>query len=161
MPLEAVGSIDMSAANALAEAVDNLVYEPVQVHEHGVDLTVGAIYEVAGPGRLDFGGDELEDADLEPVPTELRNPDDEYGWWDLEGGQYVIQHNEFLTDLEEPVQLQPRNELLARGGSHPSVLVASHLPLMPLTVSEGGLRIKENARVSTLISTGGQSRNAE
>ncbi|WP_154660457.1 dCTP deaminase [Halopiger goleimassiliensis] len=143
----------MSGEHALADAVDNLVYEPVQVHDHGIDLTVSAIYEVASPGRLDFGGDELEDADLDPVPTELRNPDDEYGWWNLEGGQYVLQHNEFLTDLEEPVSLQPRNELLARGGSHPSMLVASHLPLIPLSVAEGGLRIKENARVSTLVPT--------
>lgn len=151
----------MSAANPLAEVVDNLVYEPTQVHEHGIDLTVSAIYEVAAPGRLDFGGDELEDADLEPIPTELRNPDDEYGWWDLAGGQYVIQHNEFLTDLEEPVQLQPRNELLARGGSHPSVLVASHLPLMPLSVTDGGIRIKENARVSTLVQTGSRATRSE
>ncbi|WP_086009947.1 dCTP deaminase [Natronolimnohabitans innermongolicus] len=142
----------MSATNPLAEVVDNLVYEPVQVHEHGIDLTVSAVYEVAGPGRLDFGGDELEDADLEPVATELRNPDDEYGWWDLEGGQYVLQHNEFLTDPAEPIRLQPRNELLARGGSHPSLMVASHLPLIPLSVADGGLRLKENARVSTLVS---------
>lgn len=151
----------MSAEHPLAEVVDNLVYEPAQVHEHGIDLTVSAIYEVAAPGRLDFGGDELEDADLEPVPTELRDPDDEYGWWNLEGGQYVLQHNEFLTDLEEPVQLQPRNELLARGGSHPSMLVASHLPLIPLTVADGGLRIKENARVSTLVSVGGGTARTE
>ena len=145
----------MSADQVLADAVDNLVYEPVQVHDHGIDLTVSAIYEVASPGRLDFGGDELEDADLEPVATEQRNPDDEYGWWNLEGGQYVLQHNEFLTDLEKPVYLQPRNELLARGGSHPSMLVASHLPLIPLSVTEGGLRVKENARVSTLVAPGG------
>ncbi|WP_121742778.1 dCTP deaminase/dUTPase family protein [Natronorubrum halophilum] len=151
----------MSAENPLVDVVDNLVYEPTQVHEHGIDLTVSAIYRVAGPGSLDFGGDELEDADLEPVPTDLRDPDDEFGWWNLEGGQYVIQHNEFLTDLEEPAQLQPRNELLARGGSHPSVLVASHLPLMPLTVADGGLRIKENARVSTLIPTGARSARTE
>ncbi|QLK27881.1 dCTP deaminase [Natrinema zhouii] len=142
----------MSAEHPLAEYVDNLVYEPVQVHEHGVDLTVGAVYEVAAPGRIDFGGDELEDADLEPVPTELENPHDEYGWWHLEGGQYVIQHNEFLTGLEGSVQLQARNELLARGGSHPSMQVRDHLPLLPLSVTDGGLRIKENARVSTLVS---------
>ncbi|MEY7847637.1 dCTP deaminase [Natrarchaeobius sp. A-rgal3] len=144
----------MSADHSLVEYIDNLVYEPTQVHEHGIDLTVSAVYEVASPGRIDFGGDELEDADLEPVPTALRNPDDEFGWWDLAGGQYVVQHNEFLTDLEEPLQLQPRNELLARGGSHPSVLVASHLPLIPLTVADGGVRIKENARISTLLPTG-------
>ena len=147
----------MSAENPLDAVVDNLVYEPVQVHDHGIDLTVSAIYEVAAPGRLDFGGDELEDADLEPVPTDLRNPDDEYGWWDLEGGQYVVQHNEFLTDLDEPLFLQPRNELLARGGSHPSVFVSSHLPLIPLSVAGGGLRLKENARVSTLVPAGART----
>ena len=144
----------MSVENDVLPYVDNLVYEPVQVHEHGIDLTVSAIYEVAAPGRIDFGGDELEDADLEPVPTELRDPDDEYGWWELDGGQYVFQHNEFLTDLEEPLLLQPTNELLARGGSHPTVQVASHLPLMPLTVAGAGLEIKENARISTLAPSG-------
>jgi len=144
----------MSVDHTLAESVDNLVYEPVQVHDYGIDLTVAAVYEVTAPGSIDFGGDELEDADLEPVPTELEAPDDEYGWWDLEGGQYVIQHNEFLTDLEQPVRLQPRNELLARGGSHPSMLVRDHLPLMPLSVADGGLRLKENARVSTITAFG-------
>ncbi|WP_408959099.1 dCTP deaminase [Natrinema sp. 74] len=147
----------MSADHPLVESVDNLVYEPTQVHDHGIDLTVGAVYEVAAPGRIDFGGDELADADLEPVPTELRNPDDEFGWWELVGGQYVLQHNEFLTGLGEPAQLQARNELLARGGSHPSVQVRDHLPLMPLSVADGGLEIKENARVSTLVSLGTDS----
>ncbi|GAB3666353.1 deoxycytidine triphosphate deaminase [Halopiger thermotolerans] len=155
MTLATVSPTDMSADNSsqnpLAEFVDNLVYEPVQVHEHGVDLTAGAVYEVAAPGRIDFGGDELEDADLEPVDTELREPDDEYGWWRLEGGQYVVQLNEFLTDPEVPLLLQPRNELLARGGSHPSVRVDSHLPLLPLSVADGGLELKENARISTLV----------
>ncbi|QFU83540.1 dCTP deaminase/dUTPase family protein [Natronorubrum aibiense] len=144
----------MSAENPLADAVDNLVYEPAQIHDHGIDLTVSAVYEVTAPGRLDFGGDELEDADLEPIATDLYDPDDEFGWWHLEGGQYVIQHNEFLTGLDEPLQLQPRNELLARGGSHPSVQVRDHLPLLPLSVADGGLEIKENARVSTLVSVG-------
>lgn len=142
----------MSADSPLSDHVDNLVYEPVQVHEHGVDLTVAAVYEVAEPGRLDFGGDELEDADLEPVPTTYREPDDEFGWWDLEGGQYVVQYNEFVVGDEATLYLQPRNELLARGGSHPSLLVTGHLPLLPLTVADGGIRLKENARISTLVS---------
>ena len=141
----------MSSESPLAESVDNLVHGPTQVHDHGIDLTVSAIYEVTEPGRLDFGGDELEDADLEPVPTTLRNPDDDYGWWELSSGQYVIQHNEFVTEVEEPLVLQPRHDLLARGGSHPSLRVFDHLPLVPLSVGEGGLNIKENARVSTLV----------
>ncbi|USZ71808.1 dCTP deaminase [Natronosalvus halobius] len=146
----------MTVEHDVLPFVDNLVYEPEQVHDHGVDLTVAAVYEVAGPGRLDFGGDELEDADLEPIGTEPRNPDDEYEWWTLEGGQYVIQYNEFLTGAEDdgPLVLQPRHELLARGGSHPTVHVFSHLPLLPLSVPAGGIRIKENARVSTLLAPG-------
>ena len=143
----------MSAGSPLSESIDNLVYEPLQVHEHGVDLTVSAIYAVDGPGSLDFGGDELEDAELEPVPTSLRHPEDEFGWWHLDGGQYVVQYNEFLTDLDDPAWIQPRNELLARGASHPSVRVFSHLPLMPIQVADGGIEIKENARISTLIVT--------
>lgn len=145
----------MSAEHPLTEYVDNLVYEPTQVHDDGVDLTVSAIYDVAEPGRLDFGGDELEDAGLDPLPTAKRREDDEYEWWDLEAGQYVVQHNEFLTDPDEPLFLQPRNELLARGCSHPSVRVIGHLPLLPLSVAGGGIRIKENARVSTLLATSG------
>jgi hypothetical protein len=141
----------MSDKHRLDEYVDNLVYEPVQVHEHGIDLTVSAIYEVVAPGRIDFGGDELADADLEPVGTSQHDPDDEYGWWELEGGRYVLQHNEFLMGLEEPLWLQPTNELLARGGSHPTVQVRTHLPLVPLAVPDGGLELKENARVSTLV----------
>ncbi len=141
----------MSTDHSLSEVVDNLVYEPVQVHDYGIDLTVSAIYEVDGPGRLDFGGDELEDAELDPIETERRSADDEYGWWNLEGGRYVLQHNEFLVGTDERLLVQPRNELLARGGSHPSVIVTSHLPLLPLSVPEGGLKLKENARVSTLL----------
>ena len=157
-PLEATTffadhSVETTGMPSLTERVDNLVYEPVQVHEHGVDLTVGAVYEVTAPGSLDFGGDELEDADLDPVPTTYREPDDEYGWWELEGGQYVVQYNEFVVGDGDPLRVQPRNELLARGGSHPSLLVSGHLPLLPLSVAGGGLQLKENARISTLVPT--------
>ena len=140
----------MDAEHPLDGIVDNLVYGPVQLHEAGVDLTVGAVYEVTNPGRLDFGGDELEDAELEPVETIARDPDDEYEWWTLEVGHYVIQHNEFLAEDDVELFLQARNDLLARGGSHPSLVVEGHLPLVPLSVGGAGLSLKENARVSTL-----------
>lgn len=142
----------MTEEHSLADVIDNLVHPQTQIHDHGIDLTVGAIYSVGEPGRLDFGGDELEDATLDPLETVPRNPDDEYEWWDLEGGQYVIQHNEFLSEPPDRLIVQPRNELLARGGSHPTVFVYDYLPLLPLFVPSGGLSIKENARISTLLS---------
>jgi len=134
------------------DRVENLVHPETQVREHGIDLTVGAIHEVAGQGRIDFGGDELEEADLEPHDLTRRNPDDEYQWWHLDAGTYVLQYNELVTgDEHARLLLQPRNKLMARGASHPTVTVGAHLPLVPLTVGGAGIEIKENARVSTVV----------
>jgi hypothetical protein len=133
----------------LTDVVDGLLHPDTQVSEDGIDLTVGAIHEVAAPGRVDFGGDEMEEADLEPCPLTRRSEGDEFQWWHLDAGQYVVQYNEFFVG-EEPVRLQPRYKVLARGASHPSLRVDDHLPLVPLAVGGAGIRIKENARVSTL-----------
>ncbi|WP_435345650.1 dCTP deaminase [Haloarchaeobius sp. HRN-SO-5] len=134
------------------DRVDNLVHPETQVREHGIDLTVGAIHEVAEPGRIDFGGGELAEADLEPHELTRRHPDDEYQWWHLDAGTYVAQYNELLTgDEHARLLLQPRNKLLARGASHPTVTVGGHLPLIPLTVGGAGIEIKENARISTVV----------
>ena len=138
----------------LADHVEGIVHEPTQTEGRGVDLTVAGISLVAGPGRVDFGGGELEPADLEAVETELRNPDDDYGWWTLEAGQYLLEYNESLSvpDDVTPV-LQTRDELLERGAFHPTLHVDS-LGAVPLSVGGAGLRLKENARVSTLLLPG-------
>ncbi|WP_247728319.1 dCTP deaminase [Halovivax limisalsi] len=146
----------MSVSNPVSEAVENLIHEPTQVHERGVDLTASVLYRISEPGALDFGGDEAADADLEPVESVQRSAEDTYEWWELDGGQYVVQYNEFLAgEPEASLFLQPRNELLARGASHPSVLVDSHLPLLALSVPAGGIDLKENARISTLVAVDG------
>ncbi len=133
----------------IADAVTGLVHEPTQVHDDGaVDLTVAEVYEVETPGRVDFGGGELEAASLSAVDTELRDPDDDYGWWHLDGGGYLVEYNEDLTG-DRTVELQTRDELLARGASHPTLRVET-LDRTPLAVPRGGLRLKENARVSTV-----------
>jgi len=131
------------------DVVDGLLHPETQLHEDGVDLTVAGVHEVAAPGRIDFGGDEVAEADLEPCELTRRNPADEYQWWHLDAGQYVVQYNEFFVG-DDPMQLQARNTVLARGASHPSLRVDDHLPLVPLNVGGDGIRIKENARISTL-----------
>lgn len=134
-------------SNLLA-AVEGIVHEPTQVREDGgIDLTVTEIYDVRTPGRVDFGGGELQTADLEPHPRVWRNRDDDYEWWHLGAGTYLVEYNESLSG---PAFLQPRTELLERGGSHPSVRL-DELPTVPLTVGGAGLRLKENARISTLL----------
>ncbi|MFB6302134.1 MAG: dCTP deaminase [Haloferacaceae archaeon] len=142
-------------AHALADRIEGLVHADTQVHGAGVDLTVAEVARVAEAGRIDFGGGELAAADLDPVETELRSPDDDYGWWNLDTGGYVVRFNERLTGAE-PVRVEPRRELAARGGSLPTVTTADLDPL-PLAVPTGtgdgpALRVKENARIATVRS---------
>lgn len=131
------------------EGVDDIVHEKTQRTDEGFDLTVASVYVVEEAGSVDFGGGELEEATLSPVETEKRSPDDEYGWWNLDAGTYVVEHNESLS-TEEPVTVRTRTALLERGAYHPTVRV-TELPRLPLTVGGDGLRVKENARISTVV----------
>ena len=130
--------------------LDDVVHEPTQTEGRGFDLTVAEVYEVTDPGRVDFGGGELEAADLEPYHSEKRNPDDDYEWWHLTAGQYLIEYNESLASEDMTFTLQTRDELLDRGAFHPTLHVTK-LPHVPLSVGGAGIRLKENARVSTLV----------
>lgn len=134
----------------LADAVDGLVHEPTQVHDGVVDLTVAAVLEVTEPGRVDFGGGELQAAETEPLDTQRRNPDDDYGWWHLHHGTYLLSYNESLSPGDgERLVVQTRDEVLAMGAYHPTLRLRA-LDDVPITVGDG-LRLKENARVSTVV----------
>ncbi|WP_256393596.1 dCTP deaminase [Natronoarchaeum rubrum] len=139
----------MPTTDELASRVEGIVHEKTQRTDAGLDLTVAEIYEVAAPGRVDFGGGELESADLEPHERTWRDEEDDYQWWHLDAGQYLIEYNESLTG-DQRVPLQIRDALRERGASHPTLHVAE-LPRVPLSVGGAGIRIKENARVSTLL----------
>jgi hypothetical protein len=132
----------------LLDAVSGFVHEPTQIEGTGLNLTVAAVHEPTGPGQIDFGGGELEPAETSGIDPEKRDQADDYGWWDLDSGVYLLEYNERL-DAETPVVLEPRVELVERGASHPTLRV-TELPRVPLVVPDPGLGIKENARVSTL-----------
>jgi len=138
------------SVEAITEALSGIVHEETQVHGRGVDLTLAEVYDVDFPGRVDFGGGELEAADCSPHERVWRDADDDYQWWHLDGGQYLIEHNESLSG-EEPVTVQTRDAVLARGAFHPTLTVGS-LERLPLSVPPAGIRLKENARVSTVKS---------
>ncbi|WP_226022082.1 dCTP deaminase [Halomicrobium salinisoli] len=129
--------------------VTDVVHEPTQTEGEGFDLTVAEVYEVVDPGRVDFGGGELEPAGTAPHDSAKRDPDDDYEWWHLGEGQYLLEYNESLTG-DAAVTVQPRTELLERGVSHPTLRV-DELPSVPLSVGGAGIKIKENARVSTIV----------
>lgn len=141
-------------ADDITDYVTGLIHEPTQTDGPGLDVTASTIYSITEPGRVDFGGGELVSANLRPVETERRNPEDEYGWWNLEAGQYLLEYNERLDGkLEETLVLQTRDAVRARGAFHPTLFVTSLEPV-PLAVGDGGIRLKENARVSTLFDRG-------
>lgn len=131
--------------------VEDAVHAGTQRRERGFDVTVATIHEVAAPGRLDFGGGEQEPGTAEPVPTSKRNPDDDYGWWTLEPGTYRVTYNEALALDGQRLVLKPREALADQGLAHPTLVLDDRLPAVPLTVSGAGARIKENARLSTLV----------
>ena len=133
----------------ISDYVTGIVHEPTQGGNDGFDLTVAAVSEIIEPGQLDFGGGELEPAATVAHESAKRNADDDYEWWTLREGQYLIEFNESLTG-EATVTLQPRTELLKRGGTHPTLHVET-LPRVPLSVGGAGLKLKENARVSTIV----------
>ncbi|MFC7059041.1 dCTP deaminase [Halovenus salina] len=132
------------------EVLDGIVHEPTQTEGRGVDLTVAEVYEVTAPGHVDFGGGELEAADLSPHDSARRHADDDYEWWTLDAGQYLLEYNESIAVEEATITIQTRDELLARGASHPTLRLTS-LDRVPLSVGGAGLKLKENARVSTVV----------
>lgn len=129
--------------------VSGLLHEPTQVTDGRVDLTVDEVYRMEGSGRIDFGGGELEPAEWTPHERYWRHADDDYQWWSLEAGQYLIEYNETL-ETTEPVVVQPRDALLERGAVHPTLFRESLGP-MPVVVGGVGVEIKENARISTVL----------
>lgn len=133
-----------------AKHIDGLVHEPTQTEGDGVDLTVAAVHELTGPGSVDFGGGELEAAATEPREPERRDPDDEYGWWSLDPGTYLVAYNESIRGTDLRFTVQTRDALAERGAFHPTLRVTS-LPRVPLSVGGAGIRIKENARISTVV----------
>jgi hypothetical protein len=130
--------------------LSGIVHEPTQTEGRGLDLTVAEIHEVTGPGRVDFGGGELEPAETDPHPGQKRNEGDDYEWWHLDAGQYLLEYNESIEGEDMQFTLQTHQELLARGAFHPTLQV-TELPRVPLSVGGEGIRIKANARVSTLV----------
>jgi hypothetical protein len=136
------------STESLADRLRNLVHRETQVHDGGVDLTLAAVHTIAGPGQVDFGGGELADAETAEIEPRKRAAGDDYGWWQLGGGTYLVEYNERLAG-EGAVWLQPRVGLTERGVSHPTLRTTT-LPAMPITVPPAGVHLKENARVSTL-----------
>lgn len=129
--------------------LEDIIHFDSQEAEIGIDLTVSKIYVPKSRGKIDFGGSEREDTDLSEIEPTLRNSDDEYGWWELESGTYLLEYNENLK-VEKLSFLQPLPRLTRNSAFHPTKFVTN---LEPVTLHVGGegIAIKENSRVSRVL----------
>lgn len=130
----------------VTDRVEGLVHEPTQTTERGVELTLAGVARVQEPGQVDFGDNELADPTLIEEVAERRDADDDYGWWHLDAGTYLVTYNESL-DGDDPLRLAPRRAITTRGATHPTISVTT---LDPIPLTTAGIKLKENARISTL-----------
>lgn len=147
------------SGSEIAGRVEGIVHADTQVQKDGVDLTVSEVHLLTEGGSLDFGGSELEEAPRRQLEPELAAREDDYGWWHLEGGAYLVVYNESLALEEgEIARIEPLERLLRAGGSHASrTLTGASEELVSLVfVSPAGCDLKENCRISRLrgVSTG-------
>jgi hypothetical protein len=143
-----------SVAEDTAKQVEGLVHESTQKGPNGIDLTVDCIYKIGEGGCLDFGGSEYEEAEQVVMHAERESREDDYGWWKLTPGEYIVEYNESFVG-EGRARIYPHTRLLQAGASHPTFQPRPGDPLKVLVhVGEGGVHIKENARVSTLVIEG-------
>ncbi|MDY6778510.1 MAG: dCTP deaminase [Candidatus Nanohaloarchaea archaeon] len=145
--------MEQLAGRSIAEMVEDLVHAETQVEEHSLVLTVDGIERIIDGPQLDFGGGEYEEAGTEVMEPQKRDPDDEYGWWQLDEGMYRVRFNESLA-LDDGVVgvLQPWWRAFSNGVTHPTqVVTGKHSELhMLLQVEDAGAEIKENARLTEL-----------
>lgn len=138
----------------VAALTEGVVDEATQQHDYETDLTVSRVYRLMGAGAVDFGGSEYKAAPRTEVDPLKRKKDDDYGWWDLEPGTYIVRFNEVVTLAANHIAyVQPHERLLDAGAHHPTFYFRAQRPYLEtlLTVGSGGLSIKENARVSKLL----------
>ena len=145
------------SSHAVRSQLDGIVHWPTQQADRGADLTAAAVYRLVAPGQLDFGGSEFAPADREAINPKRAHPDDDYGWWRLDAGTYLIRYNESLVlDTGSTARLFPLDRLLQAGAHHPTMMMDEpHDPLETvITVGDAGCHLKENCRISRLIISG-------
>ena len=140
------------SGDKVVDCVDGIVHEETQLAEDGVDLTVNEVKEVTSPTELDFGGGEEERGDLQVVEPEKRSREDDYGWWNLQGGIYIIDFNEEVKVGEGLGVVTPLERLTSGGSFHSPLLFQGDMDKNPVLFgNSSGLKLKENARISRLM----------
>ena len=136
--------------------IENYINLEKQLTPNGFDLTVGKIYEFESAGALDFSNNERVLPEGKELAPEKINPQDKYGWWQLNKGAYKVKTNEVINMPKNLIALAfSRTSLLRMGaftqngawdagfkGKSEFILVVEN---------PKGIKIKQNARIIQLV----------
>lgn len=132
----------------------NVIAKEIQEQEFSFDLTVRSITQLEGHGKVDFSGKEFEWGQRTVLSPKRVAPDDSHGWWKLQRGQYIVRLNESISLPAGHIAIVvPHERIVQNGAYHPMLLVqdsTEHAEVL-LSVSDAGIEIKENARISSLV----------
>lgn len=78
--------VDFISRAEIFRKMKNAIHEQKQVEKDYCYLTVNQVYLVERSGSLDFGGKELIIAPKKELVPRKKQPEDQYGWWNLDGG---------------------------------------------------------------------------
>ncbi len=139
----------------ILEFISNIIYEKKQVEDYGVYLTIGKVFRFTGKADIDFGDSEYKKSEIQKIEPVKRKAEDKYGWWELTGGEYLIEFNEELQEVlpdAKLVILQPSERITLNGAFHATKVIEKKGKIrLTLYVGKNGINIKENARISKLI----------
>ncbi len=143
----------------IVSSAEGLISAKKQQGEFSLDLTVNTISHINLGGALDFGGSEYQEASVSRLEPEKKTPDEPYGWWKLDTGDYLIRFNERIkSPAKGLIMILPHERLLAAGASHAPIAIENldENVCVPIHVRSAGLKIKQNARVSKTVVLSGE-----
>jgi hypothetical protein len=145
--------MELLTGKQAASRVSGILNSKYQVHAYWVDLTIRGISGVDPSGKLDYGGGEYAPAGHITIAPRRLRPEDNYQWWQLDRGCYIIEFNEALELADNEIALlEPDPRTMRTGATHVSVFLRGHLAQMDTLFDVQALRlsVKQNARVSRL-----------
>lgn len=145
--------MELVKGSELVSICENMTYAEKQTKPHSLDLTVKGVYEIKSKSSLDFSGSEYMASEVSKIKPEKKDLGDEYGWWNLKEGTYLITLNEKVDEIGGIGFISPHPKLLKAGASHPTLVTLEWKDdyILVLHVPENGLGLKENSRVSKLL----------
>jgi len=156
--------MELLTGKQAASRIQGMLSAKYQVHGYWVDLTIRGLSGVDPVGRLDFGGGEYAPAGQVTIAPKRLRPEDNYQWWELDRGCYIIEFNETLELADNEIALlEPDPRTLRTGATHVPVFLRGRVSPMDtlFDVQAQHLTVKQNARVSRLrvfrLGAGGRS----